>query len=284
MTRVPAATRHRRFATPRTDDRRDARRRSNRSEGAAHRRSAGGSGFGRAHHQAAHSRHRRSERKEHVRDRDLERAGHLSPVRAGGQRLPHELPGRHDRAHRPAYGYFGFVAAEGSGTTHLTGRISNQADRRLAREGRDWRHDVLVPIRGAAADPDESKQAEKAPEKAAAPVAQAAPGPKAPAGHLNEKQAAALHNDLDQLEMQTLGALGSTSPATAGVLKGSEVATSALDQAAASSAGVGVGTGDLKLGSGGGAIRPGMGGTLAGIGSSGRTTGTEGTGTGAKVA
>ncbi|HYP97743.1 MAG TPA: AgmX/PglI C-terminal domain-containing protein [Polyangiaceae bacterium] len=132
--------------------------------------------------------------------------------------------------------------------------------------------------------PDESKQAEKAPEKAPAPVAQAPAGPKAPAGHLNEKQAAALHNDLDQLEMQTLGALASSGPATAGVLKGSEVATSALDQAAASSAGVGVGTGDLKLGSGGGAIRPGMGGTLAGIGSSGRTTGTEGTGTGTKVA
>jgi len=132
--------------------------------------------------------------------------------------------------------------------------------------------------------PEDTKAAEKAPEKAPAPAAQAAPGPKAPAaGHLNEKQAAALHNDLDQLEMQTLGALASSGPATAGVLKGSEVATSALDQAAASSAGVGVGTGDLKLGSGGGAIRPGMGGTLAGIGSSGRTTGTEGTGTGAKV-
>jgi hypothetical protein len=78
--------------------------------------------------------------------------------------------------------------------------------------------------------------------------------------------------------------LASSGPATAGVLKGSEVATTALDQAAASSAGVGAGTGDLKLGSGGGAIRPGMGGTLAGIGSSGRTTGTEGAGTAVKVA
>ena len=33
---------------------------------------------------------------------------------------------------------------------------------------------------------------------------------------------------LDQLEMQTLGALSSSGPATAGVLKGGEVATSAL--------------------------------------------------------
>ncbi len=42
---------------------------------------------------------------------------------------------------------------------------------------------------------------------------------------MSEKQAAALHNELDQLEMQTLGALASSGPATAGVLKGSEVAT-----------------------------------------------------------
>ena len=133
--------------------------------------------------------------------------------------------------------------------------------------------------------PDQSKQAEKAPEKAAPVAAQVAPaGPKVPAGHLNEKQSAALHNELDQLEMQTLGALASTGPATAGVLKGSEVATSALDQAAASSAGVGVGTGDLKLGSGSTTIRPGTGGSLAQIGSSGRTTGTEGTGAATKVA
>jgi hypothetical protein len=108
--------------------------------------------------------------------------------------------------------------------------------------------------------PDTDAKTEKAPEKAptAAPTNN---GPKGPAGQMNEKQAA-----------------------TAGVLKGSEVATSALDAAAASNAGVGAGTGDLKLGSGGGAIRPGQGGTLAGIGSSGRTGGTEGTGTGEKVA
>jgi len=131
--------------------------------------------------------------------------------------------------------------------------------------------------------PDQEAKPEKAPEKAPAAAAPANNGPKAPAGQMSEKQAAALHNELDQLEMQTLGALSSSGPATAGVLKGSEVATSALDQAAASNAGVGAGTGDLKLGSGGGAIRPGQGGTLAGIGSSGRSTGTEGTGTEQKV-
>jgi hypothetical protein len=139
------------------------------------------------------------------------------------------------------------------------------------------------PVEDQPADkPDTDAKADKTPEKAA-PAAPTNAGPKAPASQMSEKQAAALHNELDQLEMQTLGALSSSGPATAGVLKGSEVATSALDQAAASSAGVGAG-GDLKLGSGGGAIRPGTGGTLAGIGSSGRTGGTEGTGTENKVA
>ncbi|MEO6600047.1 MAG: AgmX/PglI C-terminal domain-containing protein [Polyangiaceae bacterium] len=140
------------------------------------------------------------------------------------------------------------------------------------------------PVEDKPEKPDDNSKAEKTPEKAPAPAAAAPAGPKTPAGAMSEKQAVALHNELDQLEMQTLGALASSGPATAGVLKGSEVATSALDQAAASSAGVGAGTGDLKLGSGGGAIRPGMGGTLIGIGSSGRTTGTEGAGTATKVA
>jgi hypothetical protein len=101
---------------------------------------------------------------------------------------------------------------------------------------------------------------------------------------MTQKEAAAVSNQLEQLEMATLGALSTQGPATAGVLKGGEVANSALDQAAASSAGVGVGSGDLKLGSGGGALRPGAtGGGLAGIGSTGRGTG-DGTGTAAKVA
>ncbi len=129
---------------------------------------------------------------------------------------------------------------------------------------------------------EETKEASKAPEETKAPAA----GTKGPApGHMSEKQAAAVSNQLEQLEMQTLGALSTAGPATAGVLKGGEVATGALDQAAASSAGVGAGSGDLKLGGGGGALRPGStGGGLAGIGSTGRGTGDGTTGTAAKVA
>jgi hypothetical protein len=129
---------------------------------------------------------------------------------------------------------------------------------------------------------EENKEPVKAAEETKAPAA----GTKGPApGHMNEKQTAAVSNQLEQLEMQTLGALSTAGPATAGVLKGGEVATGALDQAAASSAGVGAGSGDLKLGGGGGALRPGAtGGGLAGIGSTGRGTGDGTTGTAAKVA
>jgi hypothetical protein len=92
-------------------------------------------------------------------------------------------------------------------------------------------------------------------------------------------QAAALSDELDQLEMFTLGALGSEGPATEGVLRSGEVPTSALDAAAASNAGVGTGSGGLRLGGGGGTVRPGMaGGGLASIGGTGKGAG-EGTGT-----
>ncbi len=116
----------------------------------------------------------------------------------------------------------------------------------------------------AAPQKEAAKAANKAPEKAA--------------GAMSAKQAAALTHDLDQLEMATLGALTSAGPATAGVLKAGEVATSALDQAAASSAGVGAGAGDLKIGSSGGALKPGqVGGGLGSIGAT--TAGGGGTGT-----
>ncbi len=102
---------------------------------------------------------------------------------------------------------------------------------------------------------------------------------------MNEKQAAALSNEMAQLEMAMIGALSNTGPATAGVLKNGEIGFSALDAAAQSAAGVGVGSGDLKLGGSGGTIRPGAaGGGLAGLGNSGRTDGTQGTGTTTKVA
>src|SRR5690606_19985252 len=96
-------------------------------------------------------------------------------------------------------------------------------------------------------------------------------------GAMSANEAAALSNELDQLEMATLGALANTGPATAGVLKGGDVPTSALDAAAASGAGVGIGEG-LNIGGGGGAIRPGQGGNLAGIGRTGRSEGAEGVG------
>lgn len=135
-----------------------------------------------------------------------------------------------------------------------------------------------------AEEPTKDNPEETAKPKEAAPKAPAA-GPKAPAGgQMSAREAAAVSNQLEQLEMATLGALSAQGPATAGVLKGGEVATGALDQAAASSAGVGVAGGDLKLGGGGGALRPGAtGGCLACVGSTGRGSGTEGTGNVAKV-
>jgi hypothetical protein len=128
------------------------------------------------------------------------------------------------------------------------------------------------PVETAAAASDNAgKPAPKAAPKAA-PKGHGKPG------HMSKAQVAALTNQINQLEMATLGALSSEGPATAGVLRNSEVATSALDQAAASGAGVGI-SGDLNLGHGGGTIRPGMGGGgLGSIGETGRSSGTEGTG------
>lgn len=97
------------------------------------------------------------------------------------------------------------------------------------------------------------------------------------AGKMSAAAKAALSNDLEQMEMATLGALTSAGPAVSGVLRGGEVPTGALDAAAASGAGVGSGAGDLKFGGGGGAIRPGMaGGGLGAIGATGKGAGGEG--------
>jgi len=97
-------------------------------------------------------------------------------------------------------------------------------------------------------------------------------------GSMSSSERAALTAQLEQLQMETLGAFGSSGPATAGVLKSGEVPTGILDQIAASGAGVTAsGPGDLKLGSGGGApLRPGQTGG-AGLASVGATTaGTKG--------
>ena len=127
-------------------------------------------------------------------------------------------------------------------------------------------------------EPTEKPDDNPTESKAEAPKAQAkASGTPGKAGAMSNAQAAALSNQLEQMEMATLGALSGAGPATEGVLKTGEVPTSALDKAAASSAGVGVG--GLSLGGGGGAIRPGSaGGGLGAIGSTGTGAGT-GTGT-----
>lgn len=123
----------------------------------------------------------------------------------------------------------------------------------------------------AAAD----KVEEKAPPKA---TDNNAKGPDEPGQKLNAAQAAALSSELEQLSMLTLGALGASGPATAGVLQGGEVPTGALDAAAQSGAGVGVG-GDLKLGGRGGPVQPGQSGGLGSIGSTGTSGGSETGGT-----
>ena len=130
-------------------------------------------------------------------------------------------------------------------------------------------------------------QTNKAEEKTEAPKETG--GSKTPAAaagqKMNASQAAKLSKELEALEMATLGALSGAGPATSGVLSGrGEVATSALDQAAATSAGVSSGIGgDLKLNGGGGGIRPGSaGGNLTDLGNAKLTAGQE-TGKVAKV-
>jgi hypothetical protein len=133
------------------------------------------------------------------------------------------------------------------------------------------------PIEEATEKPDDTATEAKA---ADAPKQQAASKSAGKAGQMSSAQAAALSNQLDQMEMATLGALVNSGAATEGVLKTGEVPTGALDKAAASSAGVGVG--GLSLGGGGGAIRPGAAG--GGLGAIGSTTAGGGGGTGTAVA
>ena len=113
----------------------------------------------------------------------------------------------------------------------------------------------------------ETKSGGKGTGKAAGGAGKGAGG-----GGMSDSQFAALSNELDQLEMATLGALTGEGTATSGVLGSGEVPTGALEAAAASGAGVGMAGGSgLNIGGGGGgAIRPGAaGGGLAGIGKTG---------------
>jgi hypothetical protein len=109
----------------------------------------------------------------------------------------------------------------------------------------------------------------EAPKAAAAGGAGKAPGK---GGSMSTGERARLSAQLDQLEMATLGALNSQGPATAGVLRGGDVPTGALDAAAQSGAGVSAGgsTGLNLGGGGGGVLRPGASG--GGLGAIGATT------------
>jgi hypothetical protein len=101
----------------------------------------------------------------------------------------------------------------------------------------------------------------------------AGPGAGAGKGSVSDARAAAISNELNQLDMQMLGALNSTGGSTNSVLSSGDVPTGLLDGAAASGSGVGRGSiAGLNIGNGtGGTVRPGAagGGGLASIGNTG---------------
>jgi hypothetical protein len=101
-------------------------------------------------------------------------------------------------------------------------------------------------------------------------------GPKGPGGRMNDARASALSNQMAQLELQMVAALGSSGSATNAVLgSAGDVPLGMLEGAAASGAGVSAGgVAGLNLGGGGGGVfRPGSvgggGKGLSGIGDSG---------------
>ncbi len=105
-------------------------------------------------------------------------------------------------------------------------------------------------------------------------------------GKVSAAEKASLMQETERVMLETLAALSNTGPATEGVLNRSEVAMGALDAAAASDKAVGSGSDPLGLGrAGGGTLRPGeQGGGLGGLASTGRGSGTEGSGNATKVA
>lgn len=137
--------------------------------------------------------------------------------------------------------------------------------------------------------PVEEQKADDAQQKD--PLKEVAPKPKPAAkavasekAKLSATQIAAISSEFDRIEMSIIPALQGAGPAAADVLQGGEISMQALDDAAASSAGVSsAGPGGLRLGNAGGALRPGeAGGGLAAIGSTGKTGG-EGSGKGVAV-
>ncbi|MDI3283104.1 AgmX/PglI C-terminal domain-containing protein [Polyangium sp. 15x6] len=109
-----------------------------------------------------------------------------------------------------------------------------------------------------------------APAEAPKPSAGASAAKGAGGGKISDTRASAIANELNQLDMQMLGALNAAGNATAGVLDRGDVPLGLLDNAAASGAGAGLGgIAGLNLGNaGGGTVRPGAagGGGLASIG------------------
>jgi hypothetical protein len=87
-------------------------------------------------------------------------------------------------------------------------------------------------------------------------------------GSSTAKAAASLERELDTMEMSTIAALEGQRPATADVLRRSEVPTAALDRAAAENRGIS--SGSIRMSSGG-PIRPGTEASLADLVEHGRT-------------
>lgn len=122
--------------------------------------------------------------------------------------------------------------------------------------------------------PDKKVEEKVEDQKPVKKAAEKAPPTDTGKRRLSAVEAAALSEELDSFDMGILGVnLGRT--ATADVLSSSDnIATGIMDQAAESGAGVSSGgPGGLKLGSAGGAIRPGeTGASLGSIGSTGKTS------------
>lgn len=133
---------------------------------------------------------------------------------------------------------------------------------------------LLESIKNLPAPPPVEEPKETADTATPTPQAEApkTPTPAAKAesgGKVSDTRAAQISNELQQLDLQMLGALNSMGDATQGVLERGDVPMGLFDNAAASSAGASAlgGMGGLNLGDSGGAVRPGAAGnSLANIG------------------
>jgi hypothetical protein len=96
---------------------------------------------------------------------------------------------------------------------------------------------------------------------------------------VSQQRAAALASQAEQMQMAMLASLGGGT-AVSGALNRSDIPPVDLSGAAASSAGVAAGSGDLKFGTGGAPVQGGKGGGLAAIG--GSTTAGASTGSGSE--